>query len=170
MGRPSHFRGSKHRLTAVRSKINSESISSEDRETLSISRRPWFAGNDSGQGKIILFYTKSRPLLRTTPRVKQPGLEAHHSRSSTIEVKNDAAVHPLPHVSSWHRTNCFKHRDNLTLHLPYCTNSYRTIRKQTSFLFYIANGRVDEASKDVHLTGRIWGDIGSKGDHSSRAA
>jgi hypothetical protein len=37
-----------------------------------------------------------------SPGVKRPGREADHSLPSIAEVKNDGAIPPLPHMSSWH--------------------------------------------------------------------
>jgi hypothetical protein len=33
--------------------------------------------------------------------IKLQGLEAEHSPPSSIEVKNNAAIPPLPHTSAW---------------------------------------------------------------------
>jgi hypothetical protein len=35
------------------------------------------------------------------PRLKQPGHEIDHSSPSSVEIKKDGALHPLPHTSSW---------------------------------------------------------------------
>jgi hypothetical protein len=34
--------------------------------------------------------------------VKRPGHEADHSPSSSVEVRMNAAIPPLPHTHSWH--------------------------------------------------------------------
>jgi hypothetical protein len=47
-------------------------------------------------------------------RVKRLRREANHSPPSTAEVKNAGAIHPLYYVSSWHRAQIIKHRDNST--------------------------------------------------------
>jgi hypothetical protein len=36
--------------------------------------------------------------------LKRQGREADHTRVSSAEVKNGGAIHPLPHLSSWHST------------------------------------------------------------------
>jgi hypothetical protein len=66
-----------------------------------------------GRGKIYLFSTSSRSALGPTqppiqwvpgaisPGVKRPGREADHSFTSGAEIKNDGAIPPLPHTSSW---------------------------------------------------------------------
>jgi hypothetical protein len=46
------------------------------------------------------------------PEVKQPAREADHSPPSSAEVKNDGAIPPLPHTSSWRGASLIKHRDN----------------------------------------------------------
>jgi hypothetical protein len=63
---------------------------------------------------MFLFSTASRPALGPTqpptqwvpealsPGVKRLGLEADHSPSSNVEVKNGGAIPPLPHMSLWH--------------------------------------------------------------------
>jgi hypothetical protein len=38
-----------------------------------------------------------------SPGIKWSGREADHSPPSFDEVKNGGAIHPLPHMSSWHR-------------------------------------------------------------------
>jgi hypothetical protein len=68
----------------------------------------------SRQGpEIFLFSTASRPALGATqppiqsvpggsfPEVKRPGREADQTPPFTAEVKNGAAIPPLPHTSLW---------------------------------------------------------------------
>jgi hypothetical protein len=59
--------------------------------------------------KKIIFSTASRPTLglnqpprALSPGIKRAGYEADHSSPSTVEVKNDGAIPPLPHMSSGH--------------------------------------------------------------------
>jgi hypothetical protein len=65
-------------------------------------------GSSPGRSKIFLFFTASRPALGPTqphiqwvPGALSPGQEADHSPPSSAEVKNDGAIPPLPHMSSW---------------------------------------------------------------------
>jgi hypothetical protein len=48
---------------------------------------------------------------------KAPGIWSYHSPSSSVEVKNGAAILPLPDMSSWRDAWLIKHRDNFTLPL-----------------------------------------------------
>jgi hypothetical protein len=67
-------------------------------------------GSISSRGWTFLYSTTTRPALGPTqppiqwlpgvlsPGVKRPEREAHHSRSSSTEVKNSGAVLSLPHT------------------------------------------------------------------------
>jgi hypothetical protein len=55
-----------------------------------------------GRGRTVLFSTASKPALGPTSGVKRPGRKADHSSPCSAEVKNDGAIRPLPHMSSWH--------------------------------------------------------------------
>jgi hypothetical protein len=71
-------------------------------------------GFESWQGKFFLFSTASRPVPGPTqshiecvpgaiwPRANRPGRETDYSPVSSGEVKNDVAIRPLVHMSSWH--------------------------------------------------------------------
>jgi hypothetical protein len=48
------------------------------------------------------------------PGVKRQRREADQSPPSSAEVKKGGAIHPLPHMSSWHSTYLIKHRDSFT--------------------------------------------------------
>jgi hypothetical protein len=72
-------------------------------------------GSNPEKGKIF-FSTRSIPVLRPTQSpiqlilgaissgLKRPGREAHKSPPPSAEVKNDGAITPLPHKSSWSGT------------------------------------------------------------------
>jgi hypothetical protein len=73
-------------------------------------------GRDSFPGRFFfLFTTASEPALWPAQpsiqweqgaiylKTKRQKREADHLAPSSVEVKNDGAIHPLPHVSSWHR-------------------------------------------------------------------
>jgi hypothetical protein len=91
-------------------------------------------GSIAGRGNIFLFsITCRRPLGPTQPpiqwvpaalssEVKWQEREADHSLPSSAEVKNDGAIHPLPHTSSWSIASLIKHKDNLPFLCPllYC--------------------------------------------------
>jgi hypothetical protein len=47
-----------------------------------------------------------------------PENEADHSPSSSVEIKNDGAITPLLHTSSWHGAQSNNHADNFTLRVP----------------------------------------------------
>jgi hypothetical protein len=36
-----------------------------------------------------------------SPDLKRPGREADHSPSTSVQVKKNGPIHPLPHTSSW---------------------------------------------------------------------
>jgi hypothetical protein len=60
--------------------------------------------------------------------VKRHECEADHSPPSGAEVKNDGAIPPLPHMSSWHSPLIIKHTDNFifsTFYISY--NAYRIL-------------------------------------------
>jgi hypothetical protein len=46
--------------------------------------------------------------------VKRQGHKTDHSPKYSGEVKNDGAILPLPHTSSWHGASLIKPRDNFT--------------------------------------------------------
>jgi hypothetical protein len=47
--------------------------------------------------------------LTYTVRTWRPGLETHNSPPFCVEVKNDGAIPPLLHTSSWHGAKLIKH-------------------------------------------------------------
>jgi hypothetical protein len=76
----------------------------------------------SSKGKIFLISIALGPIQppsRWVPgapslELKQQGNEADHALPFSAEVKNDAAIPPLPHMSSWHNAELIKYRDNFT--------------------------------------------------------
>jgi hypothetical protein len=54
-------------------------------------------------------------LRALSPVVKRSLREADHSPPCMTEIKNDGAIPPLFHKSSWHIANLIKYRDNFTL-------------------------------------------------------
>jgi hypothetical protein len=73
-----------------------------------------YRGSIPDKGKIFLFSIPSRLALgptqpsrqripmAITPGVKRPGLESDRLPPCSAEVKNDGAIPPLHHKSSWH--------------------------------------------------------------------
>jgi hypothetical protein len=55
---------------------------------------------DRGSGAHPASYTMDNAGF--FPGVKRPGSESDNSPPSSAEVKNDGAIPPLPHMSSWH--------------------------------------------------------------------
>jgi hypothetical protein len=51
------------------------------------------------------------------PGVKRPGREADHPPPSSVQIRNDGVIPPLPYTSSWRVPYLIEHEDNFTLHL-----------------------------------------------------
>jgi hypothetical protein len=83
-------------------------------------------GSIHGKGKIFLFSTASRSVLGSTQPhmrwivgtifqgVKEPGREADHSPTSSVEIKNVGGTPELPHMSSCRGDLSSNHKDNFT--------------------------------------------------------
>jgi hypothetical protein len=70
----------------------------------------WMDGLVSIPDRSKSFFSSPQPTERSiewvqgalVPGVKRPGRETDHSPPSTAEVKNDGAIPPLSHTSSWY--------------------------------------------------------------------
>jgi hypothetical protein len=71
-------------------------------------------GSNTGKENYSLFSTQSRlglgptkPPIQCVPEeislgVKQPERGTNNSHPSSVKIKNDGAILPFPHTSSWH--------------------------------------------------------------------
>jgi hypothetical protein len=59
------------------------------------------------------------------------GSEAGHSFPSSAKVKNDGAIPPIPHITSWHRVSLFILRDSFTFTFTF--NTYKVEYKHSEF-------------------------------------
>jgi hypothetical protein len=64
-------------------------------------------------GGLRFLSPPQRPEL-LSQEVKRPECEADHLHPSSAEVKNEEAILPLPHTSSWHNAQLIKHGNQFT--------------------------------------------------------
>jgi hypothetical protein len=64
-----------------------------------------------------------------SPGIKRPERETDHSSLSSVEVKSDGALHPLPHASLWHS-------DNFTFTFIYVNIEVLTVMAVSSIIFW----------------------------------
>jgi hypothetical protein len=86
------------------------------------------------------FLSCTQPPIQCIPAafslgVKWPGHEADHSPPSNAKVKNDGAIPPFPHMSSWHSAQLIKHRG---LFRKYKNIQWLVIDAQTCRYFIIS--------------------------------